>query len=134
MANKPYNKRETLEERKRLYILVLFFFLFCWYCRALLAGRHSTTLTLPPSVIFAQVIFEIGSHFWTGPAWIAIFLFMFSQVAGIIGVHYHAQLFPLRWGLMKFFPRTFFWNQNLPYFSLQCSWDDRGMPRHTAIS
>jgi hypothetical protein len=39
-----------------------------------------------------MVIFEVGSHFMFGLAWMAIFLFVFSfAIAGMIGTHHQAQ-------------------------------------------
>jgi hypothetical protein len=88
-------------------------------------GRYSTAWAIPP-VVCAQVIFELGSHFLSKLAWNVIFLFMFSVVAGMTCAHHHTQLFPLRLGLMNFFPGPN-WNHDFPSLSLLHSCDDRCM-------
>jgi hypothetical protein len=43
-------------------------------------------------VLYALVIFEIGSHFMPGPASTAI-LFVLPHKAGMTGMHHHTQPF-----------------------------------------
>jgi hypothetical protein len=70
-----------------------------------LLGRCSTTWTMPP-VLFVLVILGTGSHFLPRPAWITIFLFYASIVAGTISIYHHAQPFLLTWGVENCLPRV----------------------------
>jgi hypothetical protein len=52
-------------------------------------------------VLYILAIFEIGSPFMSRPA-CTVILFVLSWVAGMTGVHHHAQLFI---GLANFLPK-----------------------------
>jgi hypothetical protein len=58
-----------------------------------LLGRHS--------ILFAQVILEIGSRFLPVLAWAMILLFYYH--CEVPGGHHHAQLFPLKNGALPTF-------------------------------
>jgi hypothetical protein len=51
---------------------------------------------------FALVVLEIGSHLSPLPVLTVILLLMLPTVAGMTGMHLHAQLFLLRWELVNF--------------------------------
>jgi hypothetical protein len=55
-----------------------------------LLDSHSTTWAMP-LVLFALVIFDIGSPISPRRAWTVILLYIF-QVAGMTAAHHHAQL------------------------------------------
>jgi hypothetical protein len=59
------------------YLAVLGFTLMASH----LLGRCSTAWAMTP-VLFSLIVFEIGSHFLPGLAWISIFLFRLPTVAG----------------------------------------------------
>jgi hypothetical protein len=82
-----------------------------------------------PPVLFALVILETGSPFLPEPVWTMILLFLLPTVGGMTGAC--LLLFPLRWGLLKYF-HGLAWDHNPPDLSLPCSWED-SVCHHTQL-
>jgi hypothetical protein len=75
------------------------------YLKKLLQCFKYIILEFTPSaalLLFALVIFEIGSCFMLGPTWAVILLFVLPYVSEMTGVSHSA--LPLRWVLTNFLP------------------------------
>jgi hypothetical protein len=59
-----------------------------------LQGRPST-IWATPSAIFALIIWEVGLASCSAWTSILLFYFTFLNIAGMTGMHHHAQFFPL---------------------------------------
>jgi hypothetical protein len=87
-----------------------------------LLGRCYTTWVMPPA-LFSVVIFEIGFCFipqagldHDPPVYVSRKFWNNRE-------YHYTQHCLLRWGFLNFLPELS-WKQNLPNFSLLCSWDD----------
>jgi hypothetical protein len=98
-----------------------------WIWGFTLQGRCSTTWGTPPA-LFALVILELGSCFLFRP-WSSYC--RVSAVTGMTGMHHHAQLLPLRWGLANC--PELLGTVILPILASCVAWGDRGTPLHPAI-
>jgi hypothetical protein len=74
-----------------IFIFLSFFFSFAvlgFEFRTLLLLGSYSTIWATPTALFMLVIFELGSHFTSRPAWTAVLLLVLPHITGMTDMHH----------------------------------------------